>query len=60
MALDKIETLISHNEADLSTWLEKEYTESLVYGDAQAACSEWTQELRETVRQDTRHKIGKE
>ena len=60
MALDKIETLISHNEADLSTWLEKEYTESLVYGGAQSACSEWTRDLRDTVRQDTLRKIGKQ
>ena len=59
MALDKIETLISHNEADLSTWLEKEYTESLVYGDKASACSDWTRDLREIVRQDTRSKIKK-
>ena len=31
-SLDNIEGLISHNEADISTWLPREYEENLVYG----------------------------
>ena len=31
-ALDNIEALISHNEADISTWLPREYEENLTYG----------------------------
>ena len=31
-SLDNIEALISHNEADISTWLPREYEENLTYG----------------------------
>ena len=31
-ALDKMEALISHNEADISTWLPLEYELNLTYG----------------------------
>lgn len=45
-ALDKMETLIQHNEADISTWLPLEYKENLVYGEKEAAFSEFTEALR--------------
>ncbi|MBR5762702.1 MAG: HD domain-containing protein, partial [Lachnospiraceae bacterium] len=32
-ALDNLEAVISHNESDLSTWIEKEYTLNRTYGD---------------------------
>ncbi len=32
-SLDNIETLISHNEADISTWIPREYEENLTYGE---------------------------
>ena len=31
-SLDNLEALISHNEADISTWLPLEYEENLIYG----------------------------
>ena len=31
-SLDNLEALVSHNEADISTWLPREYEENLTYG----------------------------
>ena len=43
-ALDKMEALISHNEADISTWLPLEYELNLTYGEAQVQFSEYIEE----------------
>ena len=59
-ALDNIETLISHNEADISTWLPREYEENLTYGQKNCEFSKWTRELKETVMQDSIEKIRQE
>ena len=59
-ALDNIEAVISHNEADLSTWLPREFDEMLIYGEKNAECSEWTRQLRATIREDSLEKIKKE
>lgn len=59
-ALDNIEAVISHNEADISTWLPAEYEENLTYGEANSEWSNWTRALREEVRQDSIDKIRKE
>ena len=59
-ALDNIEALISHNEADISTWLPIEYEENLTYGQKNSEWSDWTKELRETIKQDSIKKIRKE
>lgn len=56
-ALDNLETLISHNEADLSTWLPREYRENLTYGDENCAWSDWTRRLKDEVRADSIEKI---
>ena len=56
-ALDNIEALISHNEADISTWLPREYEDNLTYGQKNSDWSNWTKELRETIRQDSIKKI---
>ena len=58
--LDKIETLISHNEADLSTWLPREYEENLVYGKELCAWSDWTARMHEAVTADSIAKIARE
>lgn len=58
-ALDNIEALISHNEADISTWLPSEYELNLTYGQKNSEWSDWTMELREEVRKDTVQKINK-
>ena len=36
-ALDRMETIIQHNEAPISTWLPLEYEKNLVYGKEQCA-----------------------
>ena len=54
-----METLISHNEADISTWLPREYEENLSYGQKNAEWSEWTKRLREIIKQDSIDKISK-
>ena len=59
-ALDNIEALISHNEADISTWLPREYEENLTYGQKNSEWSFWTKELRKEVKQDSIDKISKE
>ena len=59
-SLDNIEALISHNEADISTWLPKEYEENLTYGQKNSEWSLWTKELRKEVKQDSLDKIIKE
>ncbi|MDD2960431.1 MAG: HD domain-containing protein, partial [Lachnospiraceae bacterium] len=58
-ALDKMEALISHNEADIATWLPLEYDLNLVYGTEQVKFSEYMQRLKAEINQDTRDKIDK-
>jgi putative hydrolase of HD superfamily len=60
VSLDKLETLISHNEADLSTWLPREYEENLVYGKELCAWSDWTARMHEAVTADSIAKIARE
>ncbi len=57
-ALDNMEAVISHNEADISTWIPLEYEENLRYGEKTASFSEWTKELREILKQDSLKKIS--
>ena len=57
-ALDNMEAVISHNEADLSTWIPLEYTENLVYGQENSQWSEWTKALREELKADSIKKIN--
>ena len=56
-ALDNLEAVIAHNEADLSTWIPLEYTENLVYGEKNCAFSPWTAELRRLLKEDSLQKI---
>ena len=56
-ALDNLEAVISHNEADISTWIDMEYDENLVYGKENCEWSPYTKELRELIRQDSIRKI---
>ena len=59
-ALDNMEAVVSHNEADISTWIEKEMTEMLVYGADTAVWHPYTAALRELLRQDSIKKIERE
>lgn len=56
-SLDNMEALISHNEADISTWLPLEYTENLIYGQMNVEWSEWTRQLKEEIKLDSLKKI---
>ena len=56
-ALDKMETLIQHNEADISTWLPLEYEMNLVYGENEVQFSEYMKELKKAVNEETIRKI---
>lgn len=56
-SLDNLEALISHNEADISTWLPLEYEENLTYGQKNCEWSEWTKQMREEVKKDSIDKI---
>ena len=59
-ALDGLEALIQHNEADLSTWAENEYKLNLTYCDDRVGFSEYLTELREAIREETKEKIRAE
>ncbi len=56
-SLDNLEAVISHNEADLSTWIPLEYEENLTYGEENCAWSEWTKALRAEIREDSVEKM---
>lgn len=57
-ALDRLEALIQHNEADLSSWLPLEYDLQMTYGFDNAAFSDYLTQLRERVRSDSCAKIA--
>jgi len=59
-ALDKLEALISHNEAPIDTWLPREYALNLNHGDESVAFSQYLTALREEIRRDTIRKIDAE
>ena len=56
-SLDNLEALISHNEADISTWLPLEYQENLIYGQENSEWSEWTRKLKEEIKSDSLNKM---
>lgn len=56
-ALDNMEAVLSHNEADLSTWIPLEYSLNLTYGEENAAFSPFTAALRQELRADTERKL---
>lgn len=59
-ALDNLEAVISHNESDLSTWIEKEYILNITYGEDKCAFSDYLTRFRALVRKETEEKIAKE
>lgn len=56
-ALDKMETLIQHNEADISTWLPLEHELNLIYGEKEVEFSKYMKELKQKINEDTVNKI---
>ncbi len=57
-ALDKLEAVMQHNQADLGTWIDLEYDLNLTYGQAQTAYHPFLTALRELVRQQTIKKMA--
>ena len=58
-ALDNLEALISHNEADISTWIPREYTENLIYGQENCEFSSWTKGLKAFIKSQAIEKMEK-
>ena len=58
-ALDKMEALIQHNEADIETWLPLEYKLQMTYGQKECECSVYLKKLRKIIEQDSKDKIAK-
>lgn len=56
-ALDNLEAVIQHNESDLASWSENEFTLNLTYGYDKAAWSPVLLALRDAVRADTEARI---
>ena len=59
VALDKLEVLIQHNEADRSTYLEGEGEYNLTYADDKVAYSEALKMFRGLVKEETASKLSK-
>lgn len=59
-ALDKLETVIQHNEAPIETWLPLEYDLQLTYGQQQVEDIPYMCALKKVIDQDTRDKIERE
>ena len=59
-ALDRLEALIQHNEAPISSWLPLEYDLQKTYGHDSCAFDPWLTALRQAVLRDTIEKIDRE
>lgn len=59
-ALDKLEAVIQHNESDLSTWTENEYSLNLTFAQGNVAFSPYLTALRQAIRRETEEKIDRE
>ncbi|MEA4921365.1 MAG: HD domain-containing protein, partial [Clostridiaceae bacterium] len=57
-SLDKLEALIQHNEANISTWLDLEYALQIEYANKECSFHPYIKELRALVKKDTINKIG--
>lgn len=55
--LDKLEAVMQHNQADLSTWLPIEYELNQTYGQEEAAEFPYLKKLREALLNETLQKI---
>ena len=59
-ALDKLEAVLQHNEADITTWLPLEYDLQLTHGTAETAFSDYMRRLKRALNEDTKKKIDRE
>lgn len=58
-ALDKMEAVIQHNEAEISTWIPLEYDLQLTYGAFEVSGMGFMEKLKDEVDEMTRRKIAK-
>lgn len=56
-AIDNLEVIIQHNEADLKTWIPLEYELNQTYADDKVSFSKYLTTLRQMIREDTIEKI---
>ncbi len=56
-ALDKMETLVQHNEADISTWIPLEYSLNLEYGEDAVKFSLYMKKLKQEIYNDSLKKM---
>lgn len=56
-ALDKMEAIMQHNEADISTWLPLEYELNLSYGSDEVKFSPYMENLKKEINNDSLLKI---
>ena len=56
-ALDRMEAVIQHNEADIKTWLPLEYDLQLAYGEKETEAFAFTRELKAAANRITLDKI---
>ncbi len=56
-ALDKLEAVMQHNHADISTWLPLEYELNIAYGQENVQFSEYLKQLKEELNKDSLEKI---
>ena len=56
-ALDNLEAVIQHNEADISTWLPLEYDLQLTYGAERVKAAPYLERLKAEIDRQTRRKI---
>lgn len=59
-ALDKMEAVIQHNEADIRSWLPLEYDLQLTYGEAEVQFSPYMVGLKKYINDITKKKIMRE
>ena len=59
-ALDKMEVIIQHNEADIATWIPEEYDFQLTYGKKFTDYHPFMKKFREMVDKVTTEKIARE
>lgn len=59
-ALDKMEAVIQHNEADISTWLPLEYELQMNYGAKEVEFSDYMKALKEEANRISEEKIRQE
>lgn len=57
-SLDKMEAVIQHNEADISSWLPLEYDLQLTYGDEEVKCAPYMMKLKAQIDEWTKEKIA--